>query len=727
MQRPSIIKDARACHTRQAWDALAEKYSAEISNSNSSKALKDIFKLLSNDPHSLKYSSILWQSLLSGCLSSWDIELGRDIAQYAEKIPCPQIRLKICEVYLEIGEPNQARIIAVKSLKMKSIEASELLQLKLIICKSYVEEGRSAMAKKTLSRIELTLESNDLETSTLADLITNIGRTKFFLGNYRAAAEHFNEAHELFEHLNKWESSASALFNAAASYDNAGMNYRSKSFELISKCKTLSSSRKLLGPLSHCYAFHATHLHQQGKFNEAATNYRKALKTLPSSETRFRKLHILSMLTFTLFEAGQVKSANRYGEETLKLAKKDESGRFKVRYTALKSIIEWQNNKFEKSFELLESIIKPLKQTGIHTLEELSAASLYYMKASFLNKQVNTATRVSKSLQHNNASWNSYSISIACQHLLANNSKTAYEISKKTLDNSRQNNSSYCEAMSLSLILQCKIKDLTWDEEFFSTKNLLQKLSKKADLRVFTEQIYLAEAAHYYHHGEFEECSKSILETEKHNRLPSYKRQIVTMWSAAVRGNAPKVSPKWKKDLLIPCTNLYFQPQIKKTSEYEYLISSVYSVSLETYPMLNKILTYLMNQKNFSACPEEIQTHVWKQSLNQQGWKQKIRNNITRIRTLFPYTIAPLIIHDNNKIRLFSEAIQIVRCTKPISNVEKILDLLKRGPNSTTEISNKLNASQSTIKRTLQKLIEEKQVSRHKSGRTIQYQFKNPA
>ena len=44
----------------------------------------------------------------------------------------------------------------------------------------------------------------------------------------------------------------------------------------------------------------------------------------------------------------------------------------------------------------------------------------------------------------------------------------------------------------------------------------------------------------------------------------------------------------------------------------------------------------------------------------QLGWQQKIRNSIMRIRTLFPYTIAPLIVHMKNEIRLFHEAIDFV-------------------------------------------------------------------
>src|SRR5262249_47866623 len=82
----AIVKLARDCHTKQAWEALFESYGEAMATTSNAKPLSEIFKILKADPQSLQYEPRIWGRLMQGCLSSWNLELGCEIAEFAKKI-----------------------------------------------------------------------------------------------------------------------------------------------------------------------------------------------------------------------------------------------------------------------------------------------------------------------------------------------------------------------------------------------------------------------------------------------------------------------------------------------------------------------------------------------------------------------------------------------------------------------------------------------------------------
>ncbi|SME88713.1 ArsR family transcriptional regulator [Pseudobacteriovorax antillogorgiicola] len=721
MQWFAVIKKARNCHSRQSWQLFVEEFGEDLSSTNDSKPIAEIFKILTDDSHSLKYGESLWQCLLSGCISSWNLSLGCEIASFVEKIPSAAIRLKIAEIFMESGLPSQARKVSQRSLRLKSINQADIISFQLVTCKSYVEEGRHTMARRMLEKLESSVSTTNLPSETKADMLLNIARSKFFLGNYTEAAFLFSRAYRIYRFHKRWESAACALFNSAASYDNSGMDYREKAMSLVAKCQQMSIKHSLPGPLSHCYAFHATYLHHRGSFSESVDYYRKALRLIPSSENRFRKLHIISMLTFTLYKAGKFKLAAKYGRQTLKLAEEDESERFKIRYITLKAELDWQEGHVMEAYQLLAQAIKPLEANGIHTLEELSALSRFNIKSAQLNTPVNYSVKIARSLKNNNATWLEYRISKAFQMIVRGDIDESYHEARMSLQDALEHGFTYYEAQSLCVLLLAKVRSTTWDDEFDQFCQSLEGLATSNDFKVFLTQVLLAKASRAYYEGDFETAAKLISDALRLPRLSIQKDEVLGTWRQTISGNAPRFNHGWKAQFVIATTKTYFKPSFRCLGTAKYIVSERYVVSLEDTPILNKLTQYLLGQEGFSASPEEIQVNVWQQKTNLQGWQQKIRNSITRLRALFPQTIAPLILYEGNAVRLFSEAIEIQPIAEKANYDQKILELLQKGPQSSIQLANSIQVSQSTTKRILRKLVDGRQVTQSKVGRKVLY------
>jgi hypothetical protein len=168
-------------------------------------------------------------------------------------------------------------------------------------------------------------------------------------------------------------------------------------------------------------------------------------------------------------------------------------------------------------------------------------------------------------------------------------------------------------------------------------------------------------------------------------------------------------------------TKTYFSPCLEVLDERNFKVGKHYIVSLEKHPSLAVLLHYLMVKPNHVADTTEIQMKVWKQSLQSQGWQQKIRNTIMRIRDFFPYTMAPLIIHAD-KIFLNRDAITLV--TPRLASLDsegEVLRLVADCPMSSNQIAEHLAVSPATAKRILKKLTETQHLFMTKKGRHVFY------
>jgi hypothetical protein len=152
-----------------------------------------------------------------------------------------------------------------------------------------------------------------------------------------------------------------------------------------------------------------------------------------------------------------------------------------------------------------------------------------------------------------------------------------------------------------------------------------------------------------------------------------------------------------------------------------FIVSDHYVVSLEKHPAMADLIHYLSERVPHGASLAEIQSDVWKESTNAQGWQQKIRNAVMRVRDHFPYTIGPILIHHEN-LRFFGEAIRVVRDHDDALPVEdQVRILLREGALSSQQIADKIEVSLATAKRILKKMSDENIVQPEKQGRNVVY------
>jgi len=213
-----------------------------------------------------------------------------------------------------------------------------------------------------------------------------------------------------------------------------------------------------------------------------------------------------------------------------------------------------------------------------------------------------------------------------------------------------------------------------------------------------------------------------LIAASKLPRITFADQFALKCWLETIDGHAARIHMPWQESLLGHLTWIYFRPTLKAEGKGKFSVSKHYQVDLSHHPALVEIMEFLMEKNKFSANPADLQQEVWKQSLAQQGWQQKIRNSIQRLRALFPYTMAPLIVHDE-QVRLFSSGIDIQAIRRmDINPKDEILRLLREGPMSSINLANRINLSAATTKRFLKKLTEEEKITMMKLGRNVIYQ-----
>jgi tetratricopeptide (TPR) repeat protein len=726
MEWDHIIKQAKSCRTKESWNLFLQQYQSKLAQTNQSKPIAEIFKILHQDKQSLRYNVELWVILLEGCIASWDLDLGMKIAQFTEKLTHPPLAIRSAEVNLERGYPATARRIAQRAIRLKRITHAEAIQLQLILCKSYVEEGRSKMALRLLDRLKQGLQQAQLEPPLQAEILTNMARVHYFLGNYSDAAMLFEKSYTHFEHLQNWEGAAKALFNAAACLHNSGSTYESKAFGLVQQCFELATAKGLKGPLSHCYAFYGTHEYQLGNFSTAARYYRQGLAAIPPADQSFRRLHILSMLTLAYMKKGQYRLAFRHGQKTMALASQDESSRFRSRYIGLEAEIKWHSGLVDESQNLLQTAVRPLQTQGVQTLEQLSALSRFYVQSSLLNDPCpGIRPKIANRLKEHTYAWLEYMLAKSDIHLTDGNFAEADRLAKLCYSQSQQRQSNYFANRALVNLVQAALARGQTEKRVPHLIETLEQALNQPDFERLRVQIYMARAGLAYRQGYLHEALRLLHSGLRCTGIPNSYRQIIKTWLATGEGRASRLTPEWKAQLVTRATRIYFAPTLAPVRENYYIVSNFYYVDLSSYPILAKLMTYLLQQKNYTATPEELQKNVWKQNLNLQGWQQKIRNAIMRLRSMFPFTIAPLILQDLN-VRLNAEAVQILarntsRTKATVSNEHQVLALLREKPHTSSQLSERLTVSTATTKRILKKLVKDDIVTVQKVGRHVLY------
>jgi hypothetical protein len=276
------------------------------------------------------------------------------------------------------------------------------------------------------------------------------------------------------------------------------------------------------------------------------------------------------------------------------------------------------------------------------------------------------------------------------------------------------------QACVLLLIIRKHLQDRDLSKAKTRLSALEIAVSRLGDtpLRARLQVVYAAMA---YQSGDFDRTFKLLHAVEKMAAVSWSDRFAVMSCLATIRGESPRFQFDWQEKIVASFVSGYFAPTIKLTDGKSLVISDSYEVNLEKHSAMADLMQYLIGRGASGAALAEIQTDVWQESVKAQGWQQKIRNAVMRVRDLCPYTIAPILIH-NERLRFFSEAITVVRDeleSLPMDN--RIRTLLKKESLSSQQVAEKINVSLATAKRLLKKMTTDNQILVQKDGRSVVY------
>jgi hypothetical protein len=222
-------------------------------------------------------------------------------------------------------------------------------------------------------------------------------------------------------------------------------------------------------------------------------------------------------------------------------------------------------------------------------------------------------------------------------------------------------------------------------------------------------------------HGDFEACKRILRSASKSQKISFAEKFVLNCWLATVEGRSMRLTHPWQVNMVGRFTRLYFAPVVDVVDDRHFIISDHYTVSLERHPAVAELVSFLIKRSNYRASLEEIQKEVWHQSLQTQGWQQKIRNTIMRARDFFPFTMAPFILHQDD-VGVFSEAIKLrIPLSGRSERESEIQRLLLDQPMTSMQLAQRLQISPATTKRTLKKMSDEDQLKTIRDGRNIFY------
>jgi tetratricopeptide (TPR) repeat protein len=609
-----------------------------------------------------------------------------------------------------------------RALRLKNLNPVDNTQLLLIVAASHAEEGRSDKAVRQLQLVLSDLEALTLSRETRADITSNLGRINFFLGNYSEAAGQYAAASALYRDTLNWEAVAKTIFNTAICHLSGDTPNRQEAQSFMAECRRIAEAEELPGPLAHCEASLGVDAFQRGDYNIARDHLRRALEFLPGRDFGCRRLRIISTLAETYLATGRIDLATKTGKEALSLAEQDPGGRRHMRHLGLAAELNWEAGRVEESQSILSKACPPIATQGVSTIDEISSLARFHLQASMVSTELpSTKTQLKPTLTRNKHFYLEYLYSLGELALSAGDLRNAREHFRICHTNGLEHGLIPHAANGLLGLIKLALHEhrcTDAEARFDEFRRLTQKLGNTPR----RAHVVMIEAAIAYQTGQFEQSRKLLRQMQKLVRVTFADRFVSTAWQASLNGHAPRLQMIWQQNLLARYTRAFFAPYLERLDDRSFLVSGHYEVSLERHPSLADLLDYLLSKSNFSASSAEIQTKVWGQSLSSQGWQQKIRNSIMRLRDLFPYTVAPLLIH-SDQISLFSAAISLRPGKKqgavPASEIVRLLD---DHPMSSTELAKRLELSPATTKRILKKLVSSHSIAAVKDGRSVYYQ-----
>ncbi len=215
-------------------------------------------------------------------------------------------------------------------------------------------------------------------------------------------------------------------------------------------------------------------------------------------------------------------------------------------------------------------------------------------------------------------------------------------------------------------------------------------------------------AAYLYRRGEFHDCIQTLRRARRlsQDRL---RRRIISLWLAHARGRMPRHVDPELSAVSLQLLRYFFAPSLKSLGHSLYVINDVYKVDLGPYPVLNRLLQEILRHPQKALATQDVQDLVWRQTASLEGWKQKLRNTVSRLRFQFRFMMAPLVIQSQGMLRLNLEALSFepVPANLQSERMQDILRALQHGPRSMEGLKDATRIPDSTLRRYLRELQDQ--------------------
>jgi DNA-binding CsgD family transcriptional regulator len=275
--------------------------------------------------------------------------------------------------------------------------------------------------------------------------------------------------------------------------------------------------------------------------------------------------------------------------------------------------------------------------------------------------------------------------------------------------------------------MRCALQELVIARPSRSTRLEVERLGLQLrvlglDAAYWRTTLALMEAADYYRSGCFASCIQQLIEARRRANCPELKT-IIDLWLATAEGRVSHMLEPhaWARSQGL--ARLLFAPQLINLGEGRYRVSGHYEVDLRSHPVLNRLLKALLHEHEGGLPTAELQRQVWRQSTSLEGWNQKIRNTLGRLRLSFRFTLVPIVLLDGGLIQLNHEVLAIATPPLPRKNEreKELLRLMERGPISSRLIASRTKIPLSTVKRLLSDLLKAGKICATRQHQTFLY------
>ncbi len=260
--------------------------------------------------------------------------------------------------------------------------------------------------------------------------------------------------------------------------------------------------------------------------------------------------------------------------------------------------------------------------------------------------------------------------------------------------------------------------------EFWQQELSLLQVMPYTELQSFGAML---QAAHRYRQGNFQDCLNDLRRAKRLSQDP-VRRNIISIWLAHARGRAHRNLDVEMNRVSLQLLNYFFSPSLKSLGNSNYLVSEIYPVDLTLYPVLNRLLQQILRHPYKALATHSVQDLVWRQTSSTEGWKQKLRNTIARLRSKFRFMLAPLVIQAQGSIHLNLDALSFDSAPARLQSerIQEILKALQKGPRSIDQLCQATGIPSSTLRRYVKELTTQGLVSAEVSRTRTLYGLSHP-